>query len=292
MAKEILTSVRWYENLALLSQHCGEDDFCRMLVSTLKLISPYEHVVISAYPAAGRAFHIYNDLPSEQIAPTVERYFDGAYLLDPFYEACNKKIGSGLYRLRSLAPDKFYDTEYYKEYYAKTQLREELGLLIEVQPEVSVVVSLGIRSEDCRLSQSDLERLEVTSPLIIALCQAHWRVHLESVDFSPGEQHEQYLGEPLDIAFKNFGRDHLSERECQIVHFILKGHSSKSIADVLTISADTVKAHRKHIHTKLKISSQAELFSLFLDSISLVSMGSFDDPLTLYLSQNVNKVPG
>ncbi|MGI9284051.1 MAG: helix-turn-helix transcriptional regulator [Pseudomonadales bacterium] len=261
-----------------------------MLASTLKLISPYENVVIIAYPTAGRPFHIYNDLPDEQITPTLERYFDGAYLLDPFYEASHKKIDSGVYRLRNLAPDKFYDSEYYQDYYAKTQLREELGLLIEVQPEISVVISLGIRSADSRLSQSDLERLEIASPLLIALCQSHWRVHLEGVGFSQGEQHEQNLGEPLDIAFRNFGRDHLSERECQIVHFILKGHSSKSIADVLTISADTVKAHRKHIHTKLNISSQAELFSLFLDSISLVSMGSFDDPLTLYLGQSASRV--
>lgn len=286
MSKEILTSARWYEHLALLSKHCGEDDFCEMLASTIKLISPFESFVIFAYPAGGRPFHIYNDLPSDQIATTLERYIDGAYLLDPFYEACNKKLGSGIYRLRTLAPDQFYESEYYKSYYAKTQLREELGMLIEVQPEVSVVLSLGTRSADCRLSQSDLEHLEITSPLFIALCQKHWSTHLESVGFESSDQHQKNLAEPLDIAFKNFGRDHLSERECEIVHFILKGHSSKSIADVLTISADTVKAHRKHIHTKLKISSQAELFSLFLDAISLVPMGSFDDPLTLYFEQN------
>lgn len=285
MAKDILTTARWFESLALLSRHSGKDDFCRMLASTVKLISPFENVVVIAYPVGGRPFHIYNDLPDEQITPTLERYFDGAYLLDPFYEACNSKIGSGVYRLRSLAPDKFYECEYYQNYYAKTRLREELGLLIEVRPEISVVVSLGIRGADWQLSQNDLERLEMTSPLLFALCQAHWRVDLENADFTANERDEKNLGEPLDIAFSNFGRDHLSERECQIVHFILKGHSSKSIADLLTISADTVKAHRKHIHTKLKISSQAELFSLFLDSISLVSLGSFDDPLTLYFGQ-------
>ena len=90
------------------------------------------------------------------------------------------------------------------------------------------------------------------------------------------------FGEPLDLAFQNFGKDHLSSRECQILQLILKGHSSKSIAELLHISTDTVKAHRKHIHSKLQVSSQVEMFSLFLDAISLVPIGSVEDPLSIY----------
>ena len=40
--------------------------------------------------------------------------------------------------------------------------------------------------------------------------------------------------------------------------------ASISIATLLNISVGTVKVHRKNIYAKLEISSQSELFSLFL----------------------------
>ncbi len=83
-------------------------------------------------------------------------------------------------------------------------------------------------------------------------------------------------------AFRNFGRDHLSKRECEVGQLILKGHSSKSIARLLNISIDTVKVHNKRFHTKLDVSTQAELFSLFLEAISLVPFDTDVDPLSHY----------
>ena len=68
-----------------------------------------------------------------------------------------------------------------------------------------------------------------------------------------------------------------------MVQLILKGHSNKSIAQLLEISVDTVKVYNKRFHTKLEISSQAELFSLFLEAISLVPFDADIDPLTHYL---------
>ncbi len=87
----------------------------------------------------------------------------------------------------------------------------------------------------------------------------------------------------LSRAFRNFGRDHLSTRECEVIQLVLKGHSNKSIAQLLEISVDTVKVYNKRFHTKLDISSQAELFSLFLEAISLVPFDADIDPLTHYL---------
>ena len=46
---------------------------------------------------------------------------------------------------------------------------------------------------------------------------------------------------------------------------------------------ETVKLHRKHAYAKLEVSSQAELFYLFLDS--LMSAGDYDggDTLVAYM---------
>jgi len=56
----------------------------------------------------------------------------------------------------------------------------------------------------------------------------------------------------------------LTRRELEIVTLILKGHSNLSLAAVLSLSPNTVKVHRRQIYSKLAISSQAELFRLFL----------------------------
>ncbi|WOS66034.1 helix-turn-helix transcriptional regulator (plasmid) [Sinorhizobium fredii GR64] len=56
----------------------------------------------------------------------------------------------------------------------------------------------------------------------------------------------------------------MSVRELEIVTLVLKGHSNQSIAAVLSLSPNTVKVHRRQIYAKLNISSQGELFHLFL----------------------------
>ncbi|WP_315984077.1 LuxR C-terminal-related transcriptional regulator [Aliamphritea spongicola] len=50
----------------------------------------------------------------------------------------------------------------------------------------------------------------------------------------------------------------------------MQGHSSKSIADNLNISAGTVKVHRKNIHARLKTSTQSEIFTLFLAHLKAI----------------------
>ena len=64
--------------------------------------------------------------------------------------------------------------------------------------------------------------------------------------------------------FQDFGSDVLTDREMEVVQLILVGHTSGSISLQLGVSISTVKSHRRNIYGKLEISSQAELFSLFL----------------------------
>ena len=75
----------------------------------------------------------------------------------------------------------------------------------------------------------------------------------------------------------------LTERESQVINLVLHGHSTKTIAEKLSISVETVKLHRKHAYAKLEVSSQAELFYLFLDA--LMSAKDYDggDTLVAYL---------
>ena len=64
---------------------------------------------------------------------------------------------------------------------------------------------------------------------------------------------------------------------------MLHGHSTKTVAEKLSISMETVKLHRKHAYAKLEISSQAELFYLFLDSVMSANDYQSGDTLIAYM---------
>jgi DNA-binding CsgD family transcriptional regulator len=72
----------------------------------------------------------------------------------------------------------------------------------------------------------------------------------------------------LTQCFEQFGESRLTQRERQITQLLLRGHSSKSVARELNIAPGTVMVHKRNLFSKLGITSQYELFSLFIDRLS------------------------
>lgn len=58
----------------------------------------------------------------------------------------------------------------------------------------------------------------------------------------------------------------ISNREKQVVKLIIKGHSSKEIAKILSISLYTVKTHRKNLFKKLNVNKVSELIKVAYDN--------------------------
>ena len=87
----------------------------------------------------------------------------------------------------------------------------------------------------------------------------------------------------MNSALDCFGNSLLTGRETQVINLVLHGHSTKTLADKLSISMETVKLHRKHAYAKLEVSSQAELFYLFLDSVMSAEHYDGGDPLVAYM---------
>ena len=89
----------------------------------------------------------------------------------------------------------------------------------------------------------------------------------------------------MHLALDDFGSSLLTERETQVINLVLHGHSTKSVAERLGISVETVKLHRKHAYAKLEVSSQAELFYLFLDSLMSARDYQGGDTLVTYMQK-------
>lgn len=58
--------------------------------------------------------------------------------------------------------------------------------------------------------------------------------------------------------------DTLSEREREVLKYVLEGKPTREIAQLLSISVKTIEFHRARIREKLGVASLAELFKLFM----------------------------
>lgn len=67
-----------------------------------------------------------------------------------------------------------------------------------------------------------------------------------------------FLEKP-DVAESEILYDSLSDREKQVLKLVAEGHTSRQIADVLSLSIKTVMTHRLNLMEKLAIHNRAEL---------------------------------
>lgn len=283
MTQKHLLSDEWYQSLAEIVELIGNDNFSLCFARLCQSLTGYDSTVLIAFLSNQKPGLVFSNLSSQDETPTLGPYFDGAYLLDPFYDLYRKKAEDGIYRLRDVAPENFLETEYYRSYFKNTRIIDESALMVQITPEIYLSASFGLR-DGSKPRELQIRELRKVFPILASAFRQHWSRENQLAPLLDSGTTNGEFGSTLEAAFSNFGRQYLTKRECEIVKLILKGYSSKSIASLLEISVDTVKVHRKRFHNKLDISSQAELFSLFLEAISMVPLGADLDPLHYYYS--------
>lgn len=241
---------RWHAGLGTAISMLGTSDFPAVLERALRQLVSFEMMNGFVYAPGGRAFDLENARIVGDRTTIVDHYLAGAYILDPFYDAIRNPPADGVLVMRKLAPDRFTDTEYYRRHYRATGIVDEVGFMFKLGP-ADAVLSLSRIGEVPLFSRRDVARLTSAAPVIRAIGERHWRDRFDPL--SVREPGLTAISHPL-----------LSKRELEIVTLILKGHSTYSIAANLGVSPNTVKVHRRQSYAKLSISSQAELFHLFL----------------------------
>jgi DNA-binding CsgD family transcriptional regulator len=253
----------------------GESRFSTALVALLRRLVPIDDATVVLYPARGLPLIEYSEVPETTGASTLDRFVQGMFLLDPYYTAGHGGR-FGLFRLSELAPTGFRESEYYRSWYRYCGYRDECGYLVALADGGFVNIALGRTGARGRFSKAHRDRLAAVYGTVAALARSHWAGNASRA--AGGD-----LRERLNLALAEFGSSLLTERESQVINRVLHGHSTKTIADRLGISVETVKLHRKHAYAKLEVNSQAELFYLFLDS--LISANDYEggDTLVDYL---------
>ena len=255
----------WYPALADAIRELDGPRFAPALARALRQIAPFDYTVIFGYRGEDRPLDLHDDFGPLKRDIFVTVYQAGPYLLDPFFHASRNDVAPGLYRMRDLAPDRFYQSEYYRSYYKQTGLTEEIGFFLATGDGARVVISLMRAGHSPAFNTREMAALHAVAPVVIAAAERHWSGLAQRFGNAPEALPAETA---LREAFAAFGRHRLTHREGEVVAMVLRGHSSEAIAAALQIAPGTVKIHRKNIYAKLGIGSQAELFSMFLASLS------------------------
>lgn len=256
--------VLMHEALPRVVDDVGTERFAARLVDALLQVLPFDWWMVMVYRQHASPEMLCENFTGSWRERGLTTYLGAFYILDPFFLMSRTLDHPEVCRLADIAPDGFEDSEYHRAHYATGRIGDEVGYLWPLEPGVTLAISLERSENRDRFSADEVRHLEAVQPLLYALARRHWAAaHPRSA--SP---HDQEVGRVVQAAAENFGRDVLTPRECEVVKLVLRGYSTKSISQTLGISPGTVKVHRENIYAKLNVSTQAELFNLFIRSVS------------------------
>ncbi|MNO76651.1 Transcriptional regulatory protein UhpA [compost metagenome] len=262
---------RWHAALQRALANSESPDALAYLAAALGELVGVESMMISL-ECQGRAPRLLyqHGIPEPHRDAVLDRYFAVGYLLDPFCLAVQSGLAEGFYHLQDIAPDNFFDSDYYKAYYLGTGCSEDSYYIIDLSEGRKLSFSLFQGCTGTPLSTVQIDLLRAVEPMVRELLGRYARHNLDPAASSAERGSVQ-------AAFESFGCQVLTDREREVAHMILRGHSVKSTAIELGISPETVRMHRKNLYLKLQINSQSELFARFIDWLR---QGAGDRPRT------------
>ena len=256
---ESIASADWFDTvLNLLGSVCALDSGGVMVF--------YRH------QRPRRIVHRFN--PQERSLPE-DAFLSGPYALDPNYQLFLQGCPTGVYWLRDIAPDDFYDTEYYRVFYSQIGLSDSIDLLWRINADTALNIFIERSINRPKFGQADLLAINAVAPLIFAATAKHHELTVAA----SSRDIDKLTHRKVQSTIENFASSLLTQRERQVLFYMISGYSSALTAQRLKTSEGTIKIHRK-----LDIGSQAELFSLFINCIPFASPEGLGDPLQIYQS--------
>lgn len=229
-------------------------------------LAHFDFVVVFAYREQERPIDLYSTFGPADYNIFVTMYQAGPYLLDPFYRNARERQ-PGVFRMRELAPDRFFSSEYFRTYYSQTRLAEEIGFFVPTDEGITVVLSLMRKTASRAFPAREFDLLKQAEPFVAALTRRFWSGLAARFDEAAQARRKRKPDGVHPRPEGVWGRLDLTARETAIVELVLQGHSSEAVGRKLGIATGTVKVHRRNVYRKLGISSQTQLLSLYLKSM-------------------------
>ena len=234
------------------------------LQNLLRSFCQFDNLLLYVFADNAPPLLLGSTVPENRLKSQMADFVAGLYLLDPFVLAQHSGA-SGLIRLRDISPEGFEDSEFFQHHYRYTNVIDEIRFLTPIDHVRSVHVFVEREGHSAPFNDGELAAMQIVAPLVGSFMQAkcRWLDRLER----HGETANTATSIDLQHLIATMGQGSLTLREREVVEWLLKGHSSRSIGHVLDIEEGTVTNHKRNIYAKLNVHSMAQMFSLFLKSL-------------------------
>ena len=270
---------KWNRDISRAIGALGTDQFFPALVEAIKGQVKIDYPQFWLYHSDLPPRVLYHEIPEEAVPSQIDSYLDGPFREDPFFQTSMDRPRSKIYRLSRITAGKLQQSDYYLDYYSATGTVDEAIYLAKLQGGSVMNFSMMRLPSHGVFTEDEYERLYLLAEPVSELLKSH----SNHGDFSTTYLIQPGIDHQIDLAFQTFGSSMLSPREKDVLELMLRGYGTNVSAERLGIALETVRRHRKGIYRKLDVSSQTDLFSLFINSMSCLGEAAGADPLSVYM---------
>lgn len=270
---------RWNVDLAQAIEAMGSDAFFKLLFAAIRNQVRIAYPQVWLYHPERAPRLLAHDIPKASQEQHITRYCEGAYQQDPLHYTATHQPRSHIYRLTRLTAGHLTETPYYQTYYHYLDSADEVAFVAKLADHSVVVMRLLRLSKQGEFTEEEYDVLYALAETVSSVMKSH--CHRD--DFAIGQLIQPGLDHQINLAFKRFGSKYVSHREQEVLELMLRGYSTQSSAERLHISLETVRRHRKSIYKKLDVSSQTDLFALFINAMPYLGQAHGEDPLSIYM---------
>ncbi len=271
---------KWNKDISRAIAALGTDKFFPSLIEAVNGQVKIDYPQIWLYHRDLPPRVLYHQIPDQALAAQVDQYLEGPYREDPFYQTSMHQPRAKIYRLSRVTMGKLKESDYYRDYYSDTGTCDEAVYLSKLQAGNVINLSMMRLAGHGAFTDEEYEMLYLLAEPVSELIKSH----TEHSDFAASNLIQPGIDHQIDLAFRTFGASLLSPREKDVLELMLRGYGTNVSAERLTIAIETVRRHRKSIYRKLDVSSQTDLFSLFLNAMSCIGEAGGNDPLSIYMA--------
>jgi DNA-binding CsgD family transcriptional regulator len=251
-------------NIAPLVEEVGSPGFFGGLHAALEQVIPFQNFIVLAFERGRTGEILHTNIEERELRRKMTPYLRGLYELDPFVIASAAGDPRRFAVMGELAPEEFFETEFYRAYYHAIEISEESRFLIQLDPDRWTHILVEREHPAPGFSAEDRTGLAEVADLVVALVRKHHELMAARGEAGP---QTRALDLKLVDVLSAMHDAALTRREVEVAEMILQGHSPKAVARRLGISGGTVINHKRHIYEKLEVHSQAQLFNLVLAAL-------------------------
>ena len=208
--------------LAKMSEAIGSADWFDAVLNLLGTVCAIDSGGAMVYHRQQRPRRILHRFNSLERALPEDAYLSGPYVLDPHYQLFSAGCPNGVHWLRDIAPDDFFQNEFYRVFYSQIGLSDLIELLWNINDDSALNIFIERSIRHSKFRDADLVAIHIVLPMIFASAAKHH----ELTSAALRRDSDNLTHRKVQSTIENFVSSLLAQRERQVLFYIISGYSS------------------------------------------------------------------